>query len=191
VQVPERPSDLLGPLPQVGAFQRRRVRRTAAAVAAMAVVCVVVVVADVLAQGVAVAFGPDTPVRVPILAFLAALILWPVVWSAIFRAPQYGITLTDEAIIVRSWWRTRAIARKDVSAARPLLAEMRISDGFFSGQGADAAPFAIWLWPRDPARGPRQIGVSTGSWDVTATGARRINGWLGVDIELREPTPGV
>lgn len=177
---------MLGPIAGLGSFQRTRVRRTAIVVVAMALVCVVLIVVSILTVGIEATFGAETPARLPILALIAAVILTPVVWSAAFRSRRYGLTLTKDELIVVSWWRTRRFERGELSAAEPLPAVMRLSDGFFSGNGADAAPFAVWLWPKSPERHEFPLGITTGTWEMTAVAAGRINAWLGVDVDSDE-----
>lgn len=92
--------NMLGPMAEIGAFQRSRVRRTAVAIGAMTAVCIALVLVSVAMNGVEAAFGPDTPVRLPILALIAAMFLTPIVWSAVFRSHRYGMTLTRDALIV-------------------------------------------------------------------------------------------
>jgi hypothetical protein len=174
---------MLGPLAELGAFQRLRVRRTAAAVAAMAAVCIVFVLLSVAMNGVGITFGPDTPVRLPILALIAALLLAPIVWSAVFRSRRYGVTLTRDVLIVVSWWRTRRFERSALSSAESGPAVMRISDGFFSGSGTDAAPCAVWLTPSEPGRAAFPLGVTTGTESATRAASRRINAWLSVEVD--------
>lgn len=152
----------------------------------MVLVCVALIVVSILVVGIEVTFGPETPARLPILALMAAVVVTPIVWSAMFRSHRYGLTLTRDELVVVSWWRTRRIKRTDLSAAEPLPAVMRLSDGYFSGNGTDAAPFAVWLWPIDPEGREFPLGVTTGTWEATAVAARRINAWLGVDVDFDE-----
>ena len=177
---------MLGPIAEVGSFQRRRVRRTAVGIAAGALGSLTLILASVLTEGVETAFGAQTPVRLPILFLLAAVLLTPIVWSAIFRSRRYGLTLTDDALIVVSWWRTRRFGRDEISAAEPLPGVMRLSDGFFSGRGTGAEPFAVWLWPKMPDRDEFPLSVTTGTWEATAAASRKINAWLGVDFDFDE-----
>lgn len=181
---------MLGPIPEVGSFQRRRVRRTAVAVGVAALVCVAIILASMFTVGIEATFGPDTPARLPILALIAALVLTPIVWSAVFRSRRYGLTLTKDALIVVSWWRTRTFERDELSAAEPLPAVMRMRDGFFSGSGSSAEPFAVWLWPRSPEENEFPLGVTTGTWDATGLAARKINKWLAVEVDFDEGRAG-
>lgn len=177
---------MLGPIPEVGSFQRRRVRRTAIVIGAVALICVALIVASTLTAGVDVTFGPDTPVRLPILALIAAVLLSPIAWSAVFRSRLYGLTLTEDALIVESWWRKRTFERAELSAAEPLPGVMRVRDGFFSGRGSNAEPFAVWLWPRGTESDEFPLGVTTGTWEATTRASRRINAWLGAEVEFNE-----
>lgn len=181
---------MLGPIPELGSFQRKRVRRTAAVVSTMALASVAIVVWSILTLGIEVTFGPDTPVRLPILAIIAALFLTPIVWSAVVRSRRYGLTLTKDALVIVSWWRTRKFARAELSAAEPLPAVMRLSDGFFSGRGTDAEPFTVWLWPKGPERDEFPIGVATGTWEATGLASRKINSWLQVEVDFDEGRAG-
>lgn len=178
-------------LSELCAFQRRRVRRQAWLILPISLACIVVVCASIFIEGIDVAFGPDTPVRLAILWLFAAVVLSPIVWSGLFRAKHFGVALTGDAIVVRSWWRTRRFPRAEISAAEPLPAEMQLRDGFFSGKGNGDDSFAVWIWPKDPTRDARQLGVTTGTWEATAAGARRINEWLGVDIDFADPSRDV
>lgn len=175
-----------GPIEEVGSFQRRRVRRTAAAIVAMAVGCVALILWSISAVGIATTFGPDTPARVPICALIAAVILSPIVWSAIFRSRRYGLSITDDTLVVESWWRKRTFDRAELSAAEPLPGVARLKDGYFSGRGSNAEPFAVWLWPSDPEKDEFPLGVTTGTWEATSAAARKINAWLGVDLDFDE-----
>ncbi|MEV8241436.1 hypothetical protein AB0O90_14425 [Microbacterium testaceum] len=176
----------LGPIPEVGSFQRRRVRLTAVAIAAMATVSSALVVWSAATHGVAVTFGGDTPVRLPIGALAAAVILSPIVWSAIFRSPRFGMTLTEDALVVESWWRRLTFDRAAISAAEPLPGVMRLRDGYFSGRGSNDQAFVVWLWPKNPEQTEIPLGVTTGSWRATSIAAQRINAWLGVEIDFDE-----
>jgi uncharacterized integral membrane protein len=180
-RVPATAFDMLGPIAELGSFQRRRVRRTASVLAAVALLCIVLILVSMFTQGVEVTFGAETPVRLPILALLAAVLMAPIVWSAVFRSRRYGLTLTRDALIVVSWWRTRTFERGELSAAEALPGVMRMSDGFFSGQGTDAAPFAVWLSPSNPERRRFPLGVTTGTREATALASRKINAWLAVE----------
>ena len=73
----------------------------------MALICVALVLGSILTLGIEVTFGADTPVRLPILALIAAVLLTPIVWSAVFRSRRYGLTLMRDELVVVSWWRTR------------------------------------------------------------------------------------
>lgn len=179
-------SDLVGPIPEVGSFQRRRVRRTAIAIAAIAVVSVALVLASVMTAGVAVTFGAGTHVQLPIAGLLAASLLSPIVWSAVFRSRRYGLTITEDALVVESWWRRRTFDRASISAAEPLPGMMRLRDGFFSGRGSAEEPFTIWLRPSQPDKDELPLGVTTGTWDVTSAAAMKINAWLGAEIDCDE-----
>lgn len=63
---------------------------------------------------------------------------------------------------------------------------MRMSDGFFSGQGTDAAPFAVWLWPSSAERGEFPLGVTTATWEAAALASRKINAWLEVEVDFEQ-----
>lgn len=185
-RVPSSAFILLGPIPEVGSFQRRRVRRTAITVGVMALVCVALIAVSTFTVGISITFGPDTPARLPILALIAAAILSPIVWSAIFRSSGYGLTITEDALVVESWWRRRTFDRAELSAAEPLPGVMRMRDGFFSGRGSNSEPFAVWLWPRDARKDEFPLGVTTGTWEATSVAAQRINAWLGVEVDFDE-----
>lgn len=176
---------------ELGAFQRSRVRRTAAAIAAMTAVCIALVLVSIAMNGVGVTFGSETPVRLPILALIAAVLLTPIVWSAVFRSRSYGMTLTKDALIVTSWWRTQRFERAELASAAPGPAVMRMRDGFFSGAGTDAAPFTVWLTLSSSGSDAFPLGVTTGTKGATVAASRRINAWLeiedGVDKEQADP----
>lgn len=171
-------TDELGPIAELGDFQRRRVRRGAIAAGVMLAVCTVLIAVSVVRDGVEIAFGPSTPVRVPILSVFAVVFLLPMIWSAIFRSHSYGLTLTEDALVVTSWWRTRTFERESLRSAQPGPAEMRISDGFFSGGGTGASPAAVWLSPSDPRRRSFPLAVTTGTVPAVEEACRRITHWL-------------
>lgn len=80
----------------------------------------------------------------------------------------------------------RRRVRLELSAAEPLPAVMRMRDGYFSARGSDSAPFGVWLWPSNPEEDEIHLGVTTGTWEATSIAARRINAWLGVEIDFDE-----
>lgn len=177
-------NDADDPFAALVTFQRRRVRRTAIAAGAVAGASIVFVTVSLIVSGPAETFGPQTPVRLPILAFLASLFLLPVVWSAIFRSHRYGISIADDELQVVSWWRTRRYSRDMISAAEPLPAVARLSHGLFSGAGNDRAPFAVWLWPRSGSQREFPLGVTTGTWETVERACHVINLWLGVELDF-------
>lgn len=179
-------SDVVGPLREVGAFQRRRVRLTALVIAAMALVSLALVLWSAATVGISTTFGAATPVRLPIVAFIAAIVLSPVLWSAVFRSHRYGMKITEDELVIESWWRKRTFRRPELSAAEPLPAVMRMRDGYFSARGSNSALFAVWLWPSSPEEDEIQLGVTTGSWEATSNAARRINAWLGAEVDFDE-----
>ncbi len=144
----------------------------------MLAVCTVLIAVSVVRDGVEITFGPDTPVRLPILAVFAVVFLLPMIWSAIFRSRSYGLALTEDTLVVTSWWRTRAFERESLESAQPGPAEMRISDGFFSGGGTGAAPATVWLSPSDSRRRSFPLAVMTGTVPAVEEACRRINDWL-------------
>ncbi|WP_424708720.1 hypothetical protein [Microbacterium sp. SLBN-111] len=177
---------MVGPISEVGAFQRRRVRLTGLAIAAMALVSLALVLWSAAMVGISTIFGAATPVRLPIVAFIAAIVLSPVLWSAIFRSHRYGLTITEDELVIESWWRRRTFRRAELSAAEPLPAVMRMRDGYFSARGSNSALFAVWLWPGSPEQDEIQLGVTTGTWEATSIAAKRINAWLGAEVEFDE-----
>jgi hypothetical protein len=177
---------MIGPIPDVGSFQRRRVRLTAVVIAAVALICLALVLGSAVTVGIAVTFGGDTPVRLPICGLIAMGIMSPIVWSAIFRSRRYGLAITEDALVVESWWRRRTFHRSELSAAEPLPGVMRMKDGFFSGRGSKSQPFAVWLWPSSPEQDEFPLGVTTGTWEATSAAARKINEWLGVQVDFDE-----
>lgn len=179
-------NDVVGPIREVGAFQRRRVRLTASAIAAMAVVSLALVLWSAATVGMSTTFGGATPVRLPICALIAAIILSPIIWSAIFRSHRYGLTITDEELVAESWWRRRTFRRAELSAAEPLPAVTRMRDGYFSARGSNSALFAVWLWPSRVENNEIQLGVTTGTWEATSVAARRVNAWLGAEVDFDE-----
>ncbi|MGC0368977.1 hypothetical protein RKD05_001229 [Microbacterium sp. SLBN-111] len=179
-------NDVVGPISEVGAFQRRRVRLTGLAIAAMALVSLALVLWSAAMVGISTIFGAATPVRLPIVAFIAAIVLSPVLWSAIFRSHRYGLTITEDELVIESWWRRRTFRRAELSAAEPLPAVMRMRDGYFSARGSNSALFAVWLWPGSPEQDEIQLGVTTGTWEATSIAAKRINAWLGAEVEFDE-----
>lgn len=153
-------------------------RRAAAGVGAVVAVSTLFIVDSVVRDGIRVTFSSDTPVRPFFLLLIAMVFVAPIVWSAIVRSGRYGVTLTAEALVVSSWWRTRHYERTSLRSAISGPADMRLRDGFFSGQGTVAAPAAIWLIPRDAGRRPFPLGVTTGTFDAVEDACGRINEWL-------------
>ncbi|MEV8271904.1 hypothetical protein [Microbacterium sp. NPDC077184] len=170
-------AETLGPIAEIGAFQRTRMRRAAAGVGGVATVCILFIADSIVRDGVSVTFSADTPVRPFFLFLIAMVFVMPIVWSAVLRSRRYGVTLTEEAVVVESWWRTRRYERGAVRSAMSGPAQMRFRDGFFSGQGTVAAPAAIWLFPSDHAR-PFPLGVTTGSFEAVEAACGRINEWI-------------